>query len=248
MLKLRDDQGRRCPTCNVLIPPNGECARCLGKPGAVDRSKQTDPHMQSVVETLKCFLRPDSDEEVEALKAQIIEYVESLMPEFLKRVTLEALLPLIQQRAQAFFLANDPYCDAEDFAATLVLKILKDIDEEYPHGNVGAWVARIRTNQLLDHWKKKGIERRWFGNREDPGALANVPEADSDDPSHQLFLKELSAVRHGIVEELRNGKTWQEIAARYEATPDDLRKTLLSMEWDGQSVPLRKKRRRRRPQ
>ncbi len=240
-----ENQGRRCPVCNDPIRDDVDCARCLGKPGVVDRSKRTDPHAHSIAETMKCFLL--SQDEAEDLKDRIISDIELLLPGFLKRTTLNTLLPTIQQRAQVYFVANEvPDCDADELAATLVVKILKATSKKWPHTNVGSWITKIRENLLRDYWRKKRAEERWFGYRADAAAIDEVHE--TDDPSRRLFVEEFHASEREMVERLLDGDKWQEIKARYGPKAEELRKTLMSMEWDGQSVPLLKKRRRRGPQ
>jgi DNA-directed RNA polymerase specialized sigma24 family protein len=243
MIMPCDDRDGRCPVCNEAINGDGICPRCKKNSGGVDCSKQADPaDWRPIVETMRCFLL--SDEEAEAMMARIISDIELHWPRFLKRKVLEALLPLIQKRAQGFFLANRvPYCDAEDLSAKLVAKIWKASSEEWPRGNIGSWIATIRTRLLYDYWRAKRVEERWFGKQEHTAALANVEE--TDDESRWLLLEEFPAEQQELVERLLDGDKWQEIKARYGPKVEELRKRLMSMEWDGQSVPLRKRRRRR---
>jgi DNA-directed RNA polymerase specialized sigma24 family protein len=236
MITASGNEERRCSNCNGLISSDGECPRCTVN---ANRAELKQP----IVDTLKCFIL--SDPEVKALMAQISSDIESRLPQFLKRTTLHALLPLIEKRAQGFFVAKGvPYADAEELAATLVLKVLQATAEEWPRGNVGAFVATMRLHLLYDHFRKQTVEKKWFGNRTPAMALDDVH--DDDEASRRLLLEAFPAAQQDIVARVLDGDQWKDIEADYAARANELRNTILSMEWDGQSVPLRKKRRRGR--
>jgi DNA-directed RNA polymerase specialized sigma24 family protein len=235
------DQERRCSNCKGLVSSEGDCPRCTGNPDQADL-KRIGWYVQPIVEIMKCFLLPS--EEAEAVTARLASDVQRHLPHYLRRATLSALLPLVQQRAQGYFLANDvPCCDAEDLAASLISKVLMAIGEKWPRGNVGSWISTIRNHLLYDYWRAKRIQERRFGKRSDAAALDNV-ESCHDAPLRN-FVEEFPDSQQEIIERLLGGDTWREIEARYAEKAQELRKALLSMEWDGRAAPLRKKRRHR---
>jgi DNA-directed RNA polymerase specialized sigma24 family protein len=240
-MALSDNHGGHCPMCNQPVDDGAVCPRC-GNLGEDDATKHGDPHSKAVVDTMRCFILSDAD--AEPIIARIISDIERHLPGFLKRTALEALLPLVQQRAQGFYRANGVGCDdASELASELIAKICKAISKEWPRGNIGCWITTIRARLLLDYWDKKRVQEKWFGKRKDMAVLADV--SGSDDRSLELFLSDFDARERELVEALLAGDKWKEIEARYSEQAAALRATLLSLEWDGQSAPLRKKRRRR---
>jgi DNA-directed RNA polymerase specialized sigma24 family protein len=240
MITRCDHDGRRCPICNDLIVCDGDCSRCAKISLVIKCGECVDSLSQYVTDTLKSFVF--SDAEAEEITKQVIADIELRLPGFLKSSALTTLLPTIRERAQRFFVAKGvPLSDAEELAATLVEKVLAAIAKQPPRGNAGAFVATIRSHQLLDYWRKKRVERKYFGNRADETSLSLLHVMD--EPSRPLFLEEFPDSQREIVERLLDGDKWKDIKAHYEPKVEELKKTLLSMEWDGLCAPLRKKRR-----
>jgi hypothetical protein len=237
-------QGRRCSNCGTLIQDTADCTGCSGADRQAEPGAVRAPHAQPVVETLECFLL--SEEEAEVMKGRIVSGIERGLASFLKKATLNELLPLIVERGLAYFVGKGvPYCDAEELAATLGLKVVAGVSEEFPHGNVGSWIATIRFHMINDYWRKKYVEERCLGSRKCASALDEVDDGFSDDTDLRLFIAGLPEPQREIVERLLGGDKWKDIVKEYEARiVNEVRKTVQSMDWDGQSVPLRKTRRR----
>lgn len=205
------------------------------------------PHLQSVIETLQCFVL--SEEEIAEVKQQFDCEMDRHLPAFLKSMTVGALLPLIQSRVRKFYLMNGvPISDAEDRAATVALKVLEGLSKNGSWGNVGAWIARIRFTVLMDYWRAIGRERSRLGNRESTDVLADVPDASSDEASLRLLIEQVPDDLREVVEQLLEGRDWQEIAEHHQKTVAEVKKSLQSLQWPEGTAPLRKKRQRRSPE
>ncbi len=232
-----------CPICGELIVGNTECARCADNEGL----RQTPgPHARWINETLACF--QFSDEEMAEFGPQVISEIERQLPGSLKAWVLRAILPLLQQRAERFFrFKGVPSEDAYDLSGTFVEKHLQELSKGGPRGNAGTWSVKIRWTTLADYWRRKGRERRWFGEQQEPAELAKVHDPSLDDDALKVFIEELPVQQRDVLDRLREGQKWADIAAYYQRKVADLKEDLQSLKWPEGSVPLRKNRRRRDP-
>jgi len=99
----------------------------------------------------------------------------------------------------------------------------------------------------MDYWRRKSREREYFGAQQEPEWFAEVPEASVDEDALSLrsFMEELPVEHREVLDRLREGQKWSEIAAYYQKKIAELKKELRSLEWPEGAVPLRKNRRRR---
>jgi DNA-directed RNA polymerase specialized sigma24 family protein len=197
---------------------------------------------------LACF--QFSDEEVAEFSPQVISEIERQLLGSFKTWTLRALLPLLQQRAERFyrFKGLSPE-DAKDLSGGFVEKVLDQLSKNFPHGNVGTWIVMIRWSIFVDYLRRKSREREHFGAQQEPEWFAKVPDPLDDEGALELraFMEELPVEQRDVLDRLREGQKWSEIAEYYQTKTAELRKDLQSLKWPEGSVPLRKNRRRRDP-
>ncbi len=235
----RDDQGRCCPNCGDLIRANGDGAENseLGR----ELGQLATPHSPWIMEILESFYL--SDEELAAVKRQIIPELIRRAPQFVKAVVTAVAVPVLQERVQRHYKAKGvPSSEAEELVGIFVLKIVKALFGEELRGNAGAWVTRVRNTVLADYGRAKQREERRFGKRKHPEALAAV--ASLDEESLSLFLEDLSAPSRELVQRLFENAKWAELAAHCQQKLDEARTPIQSIEWPEGSLPLRKRRRR----
>lgn len=200
-------------------------------------------HKLVIENALKCLrLIPDDEN---ALRSQIASEFERLLPVFVKSVVLVAMLPSIQVAARAHFCrAKMDFFDAEDLSMDVVQKIWKSLFGGVPFGNEGAWVAEIRANAHRDHIRKSRKTER-VGGRCD---VAEIAQTDDDRRAEwNLFVDELPSEQRRIVERLREGDTWEEIAVTLQKSVAEVVKVFYEIEWpEGFSPPSPKRRPRKR--
>ena len=238
-----DGHGRRCPICDERIHDDGDCLRC--SKNTERKASLSDPPAEHWIRgTLQTFIL--SDEEIAEVKARIAIELKRLLPGFFKCVTLSALLPVIQRRALAFNLAKGvPFSDSEELAGKLVEKLWRNLFGGWPTGNAGAWVTTIRNSVLMDYFRAKERERNHFKKRND-ATLVGLIDESFDEASFTEFVEELHATSPELIEQhLRADAKWAKTVASCEKKLADAADRVMSMEVEGQSVPLRKKRRRR---
>jgi DNA-directed RNA polymerase specialized sigma24 family protein/ParB-like chromosome segregation protein Spo0J len=232
----------KCPLSNatVVASGDGKCPRC-------SKNEEEEASLtKSLAElwiggTLKTFIL--SDEEVTEVRAIIASELPRLMPGFFKSVTVAALIPVLAQRARAFFLAkNVPFSDADDLSSKLSEKIWRNLFGGWPHGNAGAWVSTIRGRLLVDYIRGNSRARKHFGKRKDK-ALAHVQDESLDERPVNEFMEELRVRSPRVAERLAREADWAKTAAYYQKKIEDAAESVMSLEWGGQTAPLRNKRR-----
>jgi DNA-directed RNA polymerase specialized sigma24 family protein/ParB-like chromosome segregation protein Spo0J len=234
----------KCPLSNATVVPSGDgdCLRC-SKNEEGEASLPKSFAEEWIGGTLQTFIL--SEEEIAEVKARFRIELMRLLPGFFKSVTIAALLPVIQRRSLAFYLAKGIRSDAEDLAAKHVEKIWKQLFGGWPHGNPGSWVTTIRNSTLMDYFRAKKRERKHFTEWND-AALANVHDESFDETSFNEFVEEQQATSPELIaQHLRADAKWARTVASAQQKLVDAADDVMSMEVEGQSVPLRKKRRRR---
>jgi len=125
------------------------------------------PHVgiTSLVDCIKAMQKINSELRLTAEERQTLCGV-FIVPESLQPAAAAAhffclLLPSIASRAYRHFQhkCKESHEDAEDLSHLLVTKILTAIKVRMPTGNVGAWIARIRSNLYLDFLRSRRHHR-----------------------------------------------------------------------------------------
>jgi ParB-like chromosome segregation protein Spo0J len=239
--------GVKCPLSNATVVPSddGDCLRC-SKNEEGEASLPKSFAEDWIAGTLQTFIL--SDEEIAEVKARIPIELKRLIPGFFKCVTIAALLSILQRRALAFNLAKGvPFSDSEELSGKLVEKLWRNLFGGWPTGNSGAWVTTIRNSILMDYFRAKERERKHLKKRND-AALANLHDESFDETSFNEFVEELHATSPQLIQQhLRADAKWAKTVASYEKKLADAADDVMSMEVEGQFLPLRKKRRRRGP-
>jgi DNA-directed RNA polymerase specialized sigma24 family protein len=247
MIESTGHHHRRCPVCDEPVRRDCECARCAENSELRrELGELSTPHSPWIVEILESFYL--SDEELAAVKPQIIPELIRRAPQFVQSVIIAVVLPMLQERARRHYAAKGvPYAEAEELAATFVLNVLKAIFGQELRGNSGAFVAKIRSNVLMDHWRTKERQKRRFGKRKGVTALADFEDTSLDEASLKFVIDGLPPQSREIVQRMAEDAKWAELAAHCQQKLNEAKNPIQSIEWPEGSLPLRKKRRRRRP-
>jgi hypothetical protein len=240
-----DGHGRRCPVCDERIDDDGGCPRCAeNRMGVAASAEVPAQHLQWIADTLRTFIL--SDKEIVQVKADIASELGRLTPGFFKSVTVAACLRVIQQRSRVFYLSMGvSHADADELASKHVEKIWRLLFGGWPRANAGAWVTSIRSTILADFGRAKKRRRK---ERELTDAIGKgLQDGAIDEASQNEEMEELLVRSPEFVEQLMKDAAWTQTVAYHQKKLDDAGKDVMSLEWEGQSVPLRNKRRERGP-
>lgn len=215
-----------------LLTPE-EKARLRG-----DFGKRSGSYAQVVHDSLESFGLSEDDD----AKAMVATAFERFLPEFARAATLVALLSWIEIREQRHFDKDEKLRpDADDLGAEVALKIWTALFRTWPHGNLGAWVAKIRRHVAAD-----GKERRErVGDADDVATLAVTQVTPADLAILNLSLAELDEKKRNAVEMALNGAKWSEIGALLDMSETAARKFVQRLLLSGGSLPNTRRRSQR---
>jgi hypothetical protein len=97
-----------------------------------------------------------SPEQQDRALLDCLRETERRLPQLVVGLFVLSQLPEVAERAFRHFhhQRHMAWHDAKELSQEMVLKILSTLTKTWPHGNVGAWLTKVRENMYRDHWRK----------------------------------------------------------------------------------------------